>query len=42
MRLDADQRNQVLNRIAAARNQINAPDALTRLLNWQTGEERFK
>lgn len=42
MLLNADQRDQVLNRIAAARNQIKAPDALTRLLNWKTGEERFK
>lgn len=41
MLLDADQRDRVLNRIAAARNQINAPDALARLLNWKTAEERF-
>lgn len=41
MQLDADQRNEVLNRIRAARNQINSPDALARLLNWKTAEERL-
>lgn len=41
MQLDAEQRCAVLNRIAAARNQINSPDALARLLNWKTAEERF-
>ena len=42
MLLDAEQRDEVLNRIEAARNQINSPDALARLLNWKTAEERFK
>lgn len=42
MLLDAELRDQVLSRIAAARSQINAPDALTQLKHWQTAEERFK
>lgn len=42
MLLDTEQRDQVLNRIAAARSQINAPDALTQLMHWQTAEERSK
>lgn len=42
MLLDADQRAQLLNRIAAARHQINASNALTQLLNWKTAEERFR
>ena len=42
MLLDADQRDQVWNRIAAARNRISASNALMRLLHWKTGEERFR
>lgn len=42
MLLATEQRDQVLDRIAAARSQFNAPDALTQLIHWQTAEERYK